>query len=302
MTATAPTVATKAMRSEERIPLSAFQQGKAAFLADRMAVAGLVVLLLVVLASIFAPWLTGYDPNSGDTNAYLVPPFSPGHIFGTDNQGRDILARILYGGQLAFPEAVIPVVVASLFGMALGLVGGFFKGVFGEVVMRALDVLFAIPMVLLAIAIAATLGSGPPTVIVSMTVVITPYVARVVATTTAQLRNAPFVDAARCAGFSRWKILRREILPHVIPAVVIYGTTNMGAMIVFAAGFGFLGLGAQPPTADWGAMIAGGMKSLASAPWISTVPGIVIVVVAVAFNYVGDGLRVALDPRLRTRR
>jgi peptide/nickel transport system permease protein len=302
MTATLPTVATQEMRSEERIPLSAFQQGKAAFLADRMAVAGLVVLLVVVLASIFAPWLTSYDPNSGDTDAYLVPPFSPGHIFGTDNQGRDILARIVYGGQLAFPEAVIPVVVASLFGMALGLVGGFFKGVFGEVVMRALDVLFAIPMVLLAIAIAATLGSGPPTVIVSMTVVITPYVARVVATTTAQLRNAPFVDAARCAGFSRWKILRREILPHVIPAVVIYGTTNMGAMIVFAAGFGFLGLGAQPPTADWGAMIAGGMKSLASAPWISTVPGIVIVVVAVAFNYVGDGLRVALDPRLRTRR
>jgi ABC-type dipeptide/oligopeptide/nickel transport system permease subunit len=132
--------------------------------------------------------------------------------------------------------------------------------------------------------------------------VITPYIARVVATTTAQLRSAPFIDAARCAGFSEWRILRREVLPHVIPAVVVYGTTNMGAMVVFAAGFGFLGLGAPPPAADWGAMISGGMKSLASAPWVSTVPGIAIVIVALAFNYLGDGLRVALDPRLRNRR
>jgi peptide/nickel transport system permease protein len=156
-------------------------------------------------------------------------------------------------------------------------------------------------MVLLAIAIATTLGSGLPTVILSMAVVITPYIARVVATTTAQIRSAPFIDAARCAGFSEWRILRREVLPHVIPAVVVYGTTNMGAMVVFAAGFGFLGLGAPPPAADWGAMISDGMKSLASAPWVSTVPGIAIVIVSLAFNYLGDGLRVALDPRLRIR-
>ena len=190
---------------------------------------------------------------------------------------------------------------AAAAGLALGLVGGFFRHSAGEVVMRALDVLFAIPMVLLAIAIAAALGNGMPTVILSMAIVITPYVARVVATTTAQQRSAPFIEAARCAGFSDWRIVRREILPHAIPAVVVYGTTNMGAMVVFAAGFGFLGLGAQPPTPDWGAMIADGMRSLESAPWVSTVPGIAIVVVSLAFNYVGDGLRVALDPRLRTR-
>jgi ABC-type dipeptide/oligopeptide/nickel transport system permease subunit len=195
----------------------------------------------------------------------------------------------------------VPVAAAAAAGLALGLIGGFFAGLFGELVMRTLDVLFAIPMVLLAIAIAATLGSGLPTVVLSMAIVITPYIARVVATTTAQQRSAPFVEAARCAGFGEWRILRREILPHVIPAVVVYGTTNMGAMVVFAAGFGFLGLGAQPPTPDWGAMIAGGMRSLASAPWVSTVPGVAIVVISLAFNYVGDGLRVALDPRLRTR-
>ncbi|MBN9509506.1 MAG: ABC transporter permease [Alphaproteobacteria bacterium] len=283
------------------VPRSARRQAADAFLRDRMAVAGLIVLVLAHAAAILAPALTRWDPTIGDEDGILVPPFSPGHVLGTDEQGRDILARILFGARLAFPEAVVPVVAAGAAGLVLGLIGGFFQRVIGEAVMRTLDVLFAIPMVLLAIAIATTLGSGLPTVILSMAIVITPYIARVVATTAAQQRSAPFVEAARCAGFSEWKILRREILPHVIPAVVVYGTTNMGAMVVFAAGFGFLGLGAQPPTPDWGAMISGGMRSLASAPWVSTVPGIAIVVISLAFNYVGDGLRVALDPRLRTR-
>ncbi len=281
-------------------PRSARLQALDAFARDRMAVLGLAVLVLAVLAALLAPLLTPYDPTIGDQNAILVPPFSPGHLLGTDDQGRDLLARILFGARLAFPEAVIPVLAASLAGLALGLVGGFSRTV-GEVVMRALDVLFAIPMVLLAIAIAAALGSGLPTVVLSMAIVITPYIARVVATTAAQLRSAPFIEAARCAGFRDWRIVHREILPHAIPAVVVYATTNMGAMVVFAAGFGFLGLGAQPPAPDWGAMIADGMRSLASAPWLSTVPGIAIVVVSLAFNYIGDGLRVALDPRLRSR-
>jgi peptide/nickel transport system permease protein len=266
-----------------------------------MAMLGLAVLVLTLMAAVFAPVIAPYDPDAGDGAAIFAPPFSPGHILGADQQGRDVLSRILIGARLAFPEAVVPVVFAALAGMFLGLIGGFFKGFAGELVMRSLDVLFAIPMVLLAIAIATTLGSGLPTVILSMAVVITPYIARVVATTTAQIRSAPFIDAARCAGFSEWRILRREVLPHVIPAVVVYGTTNMGAMVVFAAGFGFLGLGAPPPAADWGAMISDGMKSLASAPWVSTVPGIAIVIVSLAFNYLGDGLRVALDPRLRIR-
>jgi len=282
-------------------PQSATRQALAAFLRDRMAVIGLVVLLLALLAAIFAPLLSPYDPTIGDDDAILVPPLSMGHLLGTDMQGRDLLARILFGARLAFPEAIIPVAVAATAGLVLGLIGGFYHRTVGEVVMRMLDVLFAIPMVLLAIAIAAALGSGLPTVILSMAIVITPYIARVVATTTSQLRSATFVEAARVSGFSDLRILRREILTHVIPAVVVYSTTNMGAMVVFAAGFGFLGLGAQPPTPDWGAMIADGMRSLDDAPWVSTVPGVAIVIVALAFNYVGDGLRVALDPRLRTR-
>lgn len=293
--------ATTAPAVTGELPRSARRQALAAFMRDRMAVVGVVVLLLAVIVTVLAPLISPYDPTEGDDDNILVPPFSPGHILGTDTQGRDMLARILFGARLAFPEAIIPVAVAGIIGLILGMIGGYYHRTVGEAVMRVLDVLFAIPMVLLAIAIAAALGSGLPTVVLSMSIVITPYIARVVSTTTAQLRSATFVEAARVSGFGDGRILWREILPHVIPAVVVYGTTNMGAMVVFAAGFGFLGLGAQPPTPDWGAMIADGMHSLDSAPWVSTVPGIAIVIIALAFNYVGDGLRVALDPRLRTR-
>ena len=301
MSLPAPPPAAHAAAGTADAPHSARRQALAAFARDRMAIGGVLVLALALAAAALAPVLTPYDPTIGDEDAILVPPLTAGHLLGTDTQGRDIVTRILFGARLAFPEAVIPVAAAGAAGLLLGLIGGFFPRSGGELVMRALDVVFAIPMVLLAIAIAATLGSGLPTVILARAIVITPYIARVVATTAAQLRTATFVEAARCAGYGEWRILRREILPHVIPAVVVYGTTNMGAMVVFAAGFGFLGLGAEPPTPDWGAMISDGMRSLASAPWVSTVPGIAIVAISLAFNYVGDGLRVALDPRLRTR-
>lgn len=232
--------------SLELIPDSAFKQGARALLRDRMAILGLLTLLLAIFAAIAAPFLAPYDPDAGDGASILAPPFTANHWLGADEQGRDILSRILFGARLAFPEAVIPVLCAAIVGTFLGLIGGYFKGLTGELVMRSLDVVFAIPMVLLAVAIATTLGSGLPTVILSMAVVITPYIARVVATTTAQLRSAPFIDAARCAGLSERRILAQEVIPHVVPAVIVYGATNMGAMVVFAAGFGFLGLGAPP--------------------------------------------------------
>jgi len=274
-----------------RNPQSGYRQAVTAFARDRGAVAAVVLLIVVVLIAIFAPIIAPFDPNVGDPTQLLSPPLVGGHLLGTDTQGRD----------LAMIEATVPVVAAAIAGTTLGLLAGFYQGLLGGLIMRVLDVFFAIPLVLLGIAIAAALGSGPPTVILSMAIVITPYIARVVYTATAQLKHSLFVQTARSSGSSELEILREEILPHVIPSVIVYGTTNMGAMIVFAAGFGFLGLGAQPPTADWGAMIAAGVTTLASAPWVSTFPGLVIVAVALAFNYVGDGLRIALDPRLRTR-
>ena len=282
-------------------PASGLRQALAGFAHDRVAVVAVVVVAIVALIAVIAPIVVPFDPIVGDQTNLLSPPLVGGHLLGTDSQGRDLLSRLMFGTRLAIIEATVPVIVAAAAGTVLGLLAGFYQGVLGGVIMRVLDVFFAIPLVLLGIAIAAALGSGPPTVILSMAVVITPYIARVVYTTTAQVRHAPFVQAARSSGSGELEILREEILPHVVPSVLVYGTTNMGAMIVFAAGFGFLGLGAQPPTPDWGAMIASGMTTLASAPWVSTFPGLVIVFVALAFNYIGDGLRIALDPRLRGR-
>ena len=296
MIAAAPRVELPAPR-----PTSALRQAANAFARDRAAVAAIVVLLAVAFIAIAAPLIAPFDPDVGDGTQLLGPPLSGGHLLGTDDQGRDLLTRLIFGTRLAILEATIPVVMAALAGTTLGLLAAFYGGLIGELVMRVLDIFFAIPLVLLGIAIAAALGSGPPTVILSMAVVITPYIARVVYTAAAQLKHSLYVEAARSSGSGELEILREEILPHVVPSVLVYGTTNMGAMIVFAAGFGFLGLGAQPPTADWGAMIAFGMTTLASAPWVSTFPGLVIVIVALSFNYVGDGLRIALDPRLRTR-
>lgn len=293
--------ATAAPLADDGKPASQFRQALAGFRRDRAAVAGAVILVLVVLAAVLAPLIAPYSPTSGDQSAVLAPPLTGGHLLGTDDQGRDILARIIYGSRLALPEAIIPVLAASVAGTLLGLAAGFYGRWLGETIMRVLDIFFAVPMVLLGVAIAAALGTGAPTVIISMAIVITPYIGRVAYTSTTQLRNALFVDAARCAGARQRRILGGEILPHVVPTVLVYATTNMGAMVVFAAGFGFLGLGAQPPTPDWGAMIAEG-SSVPSAPWLAAAPGIVIIVVAVAFNYLGDGLRIAMDPRLRTRR
>jgi peptide/nickel transport system permease protein len=282
-------------------PATALRQAVAGFARDRGAVLALAILVVIALVALLAPLIAPFDPNVGDPLNTLASPLTAGHLLGTDDQGRDILSRIVYGARLAIPEATFPVVAAAVLGTALGLLAGFYQGIGGGLVMRVLDVFFAVPLVLLGIAVAAVLGSGPPTVILSMAIVITPYIARVVYTTTAQLKHALFVEAARASGSGELKILVQEILPHAVPTVIVYGTINMGAMIVFAAGFGFLGLGAQPPASDWGAMIAYGMSNLGSSPWVSTVPGLVIVVASLAFNYVGDGLRIALDPRLRTR-
>lgn len=296
MTATAATV-----ERRPRGPASGRTQAIAAFRRDRAAVVAVFILAVVALIALLAPILAPFPPDSGAQTELLTPPFTGGHLLGTDDQGRDLLSRLMFGTRLAILEATIPVVMAAVAGTTLGLLAAFYGGLIGELVMRVLDIFFAIPLVLLGIAIAAALGSGPPTVILSMAIVITPYIARVVYTAAEPLKHSAFVEAARGSGSGELEILTEEILPHVIPSVLVYGTTNMGAMIVFAAGFGFLGLGAQPPTADWGAMIAFGMTTLASAPWVSTFPGLVIVVVALAFNYVGDGLRIALDPRLRSR-
>ena len=270
---------------------------------DRLALAGTVIVLLTILVTIAAPLISPFDPNEADRAVgRLAPPLTPGHLFGTDGQGRDILSRLIWGGRISLPVAAIPIIVSSVLGLVLGLLAGWILGPASAVIMRSLDVIFAFPGVLLAVAVAAILGPGMMNAMLAMSIVVLPYVARIVYVETVRLRDSTFVEAARVCGMGTFGILAREILPNVLSPVIVYGTTSLGALVVFAAGLSFLGVGVQPPTADWGIMASNGRDVLVSAPWVSLIPGVVIVVVAVALNFMGDGLRDALDPRLRSRR
>jgi peptide/nickel transport system permease protein len=270
---------------------------------DYLALGGTVVTVLVVIITILAPWISPYDPNDADYDiGRLAPLFAPGHLLGTDGQARDILSRLIWGGRVSLPIAALPILLSSVFGLFLGLIAGWYSGILSAVIMRTLDVIFAFPAVLLAVAIAAILGSGMANASLSMAIVLLPYVARIVYVDTIRLRGSTFIEAARISGMRPVGIILREVVPNVLSPIIVYGTTALGGMVVFAAGLSFLGVGVQPPAADWGIMASDGRDVLLSAPWVSLIPGATIVVVAVALNFLGDGLRDALDPRLRARR
>ena len=280
-----------------------FMLALAAMSRDRLALAGTIILLIVILVTILAPWISPYSPTEAHRDVgRLAPPLTAGHLLGTDGQSRDVLSRLIWGGRVSLPVAAVPILLSSIFGLILGLLASQMGGWMGAVIMRFFDVLFAFPGVMLAIAVAATLGSGMMNCMIAMTIVITPYVGRLVYTEAVRLRRSEFVDAARIAGVGLWGIVWREILPNILSPVIVYGTTSLGGMVVFAAGLSFLGVGVQPPTADWGIMAADGRVVLRNAPWVSLIPGLMIVIVAVACNFAGDGLRDALDPKQRRQR
>lgn len=267
------------------------------FTRDRGALVATLFLLAVTVAVILAPVLSAYTAAEADNLARYAPMGTPGHLLGTDQQGRDMLARLLYGGRVSLIVGVVPTIVAGMIGLALGMLAGFFRGIADQIIMRCLDVIFAFPMVLLAIAIAGAMRPGVLTEVIAITVVLIPYFARLARTATDGVLPMPFIEAARAAGGSSLTILMRYVLPNVFSPVVVYATTLMGLMIVVGSGLSFLGLGVQPPTADWGAMVAEGRVVLRKAPHVTVLPGILILVVSLAFNFVGDGIRDALDPR-----
>ena len=270
-----------------------------AFSRDRLAVGAATLIGLVCLVSALAPVLSPYDPTVGDNSLRLSPIGTPGHVLGLDGQGRDILSRLLWGGQVSLVIALLPVGVASLISVVLGLVAGFFGGKVDMIIMRILDVFFAFPAVLLAVAIAGVLGPGMLNVMLSITIVLIPYISRVAYMATVTVKNELFVDQARVSGARPRQILFHHILPNTLSPVIVYGSTLVGIMIVLGAGLSFLGLGITPPRPDWGIMCADGRNFLLVAPHVSAVPGIMLILVAMSFNIVGDGLRDALDPKLR---
>ncbi len=272
-----------------------------AFLRDHAAVAAAAVLLIVAALAVFAPWTGAGDPYEANNALRNAPPGAGGHLLGTDQQGRDMLARLFWGGRVSLAVGVVPTLFASMIGLALGMLAGFARGIADQIIMRTLDVLFAFPMVLLAIAVAGVLTPGIVTEIVSITIVLIPYVGRLARTATLGVTSMPYIEAARAAGATQSAIVLRYVLPNVFSPIVVYATTLMGLMIVVGSGLSFLGLGVQPPVADWGAMVSDGRIVLRRAPHVTLLPGVVILAVSLAFNFLGDGLRDALDPRTARR-
>ena len=268
-----------------------------AFANDRAAVVSLFLLLIVTLAALFAPYISPHDPFEAVNTMRNAAPSSEGFLLGADSNGRDILSRLIWGGRTSLLVGVAPTFLAMAISLILGLAAGYLGGWVDQAIMRTLDVLFAFPLVLLAIAIAGVLRPGVGTEIIAITVVLVPYISRIVRTSTIQVTAQPYIEAALAGGAGPWAIVLRYVLPNMISPVIVYTTTLVGLMIVVGSGLSFLGLGVQPPAADWGAMVSDGRVVLKKAPHVTVFPGLLIVVVALAFNFVGDGLRDALDPK-----
>lgn len=267
------------------------------YVSDHLAVVGLAIIVVVTLAAIFAPWVAPFDPDYQWEGLRRLPPGTDGHLLGTDEVGRDILSRLIYGGRLSLFVSVTPTIIAAIIALGLGLVAGYASGELDGFIMRVLDVFFAFPVVLLAILIAGVMGPGPRNQIIAIVFILVPYMARVVRTQVVSLKNQEFIEAARATGAGPGEIILHELLPNAIGPLIVYAMVLVGFMILVAAGLSFFGLGASPPTADWGVMVNSGKGTITTTPHVVLMPSILIVLVALAFNFVGDGLRNVLDPR-----
>jgi len=266
-----------------------------------LAVAAALALVAAVLAAVLAPVLPLIDPDTVDTPNRLRPPGSPGHALGTDEFGRDLLARLVWGARVSLLAGVATAAASMLVGVVLGVVGGFYTGWVEAIVMRLTDILMAFPYILLAIAIVGGLGPGLRNAMLAIAIVGFPIYTRLVRSIVLSLREREFVEAARALGAGDPVILGRHILPHLLSPVIVAFSLDVGFKILATAGLSFLGLGTQPPTADWGSMLATGRQFVILSPHVALLPGLAIFVVVLALNMVGDALRDLLDPRTAVR-
>ena len=275
-----------------------------AFLAllsrNRLALGGGVVLLLVSLLALVTPLLPLADPDVTDTANRFQPPFSEGALLGTDHLGRDLLSRLLWGTRLSLAVGFAAAIIAATIGAAIGIIAGFYGGRTDNIIMRGVDMLMAFPYILLALAIVAALGPGLFNALIAVAAVNVPFFARNIRGITVSIANKEFVDAARLAGLSNTQIILSEILPNVIPVIIIAMSTTIGWMILETAGLSFLGLGSQPPQADLGSMLGEARSAIITNPHTSIIPGVMILVIVMSINLLGDGIRDALDPRLKS--
>ena len=260
--------------------------------------AGLFVLILILLA-IVAPWIAPFDAENYFDYDRLNDGPSPLHWFGVDSLGRDIFSRVLLGTRISLAAGVLAVLIGALIGTVLGLLAGYYEGWWDRIIMRICDVLFAFPGILLAIAVVAVMGSGMANVIIAVAVFSVPAFARLVRGNTLVLKHQTFVESARSIGASDMTILFSHILPGTVSSIVVYFTMRIGTSIISAASLSFLGLGAQPPTPEWGAMLNEARADMVIAPHVALFPSLAIFLTVLAFNLLGDGLRDALDPKIK---
>ena len=278
-------------------PLEKIKAGWCRFARNRAAVAGLVILCVFATVAVAAPLATTYDPEQTHLDQKLLPP-TAAHWLGTDHLGRDILARLAYGGRLSLLIGFAAVGVGLTIGVPLGTLCGYYGGWLDLVIQRIIDVFLSLPGFLLALSLVAVLGVGITNVILAVGLGVVPAFARLTRASTLSIRQRPYVDAARTAGARGPSIIMRHVLPNALPPVVVQATLGLGATLLTAAGLGFLGLGVQQPTPEWGAMLGEGRSYIFSNPNLATFPGLAIFLTVLAFNLAGDGLRDALDPVL----
>ncbi|MCJ9749976.1 ABC transporter permease [Neorhizobium sp. BETTINA12A] len=276
--------------------LQQFYQGWLKFREHPLGVVGLVVILILIFTAAGAPLLTQYDPIAQNMAIRLSPP-SWDHILGTDNFGRDVFARIIYGARTTLDIIILVTIIVAPIGLLIGTCSGYFGGIVDEVLMRITDIFLSFPGLVLALGFAAALGPGITNAIIAISLTAWPPIARLARAETLSLRQMDYIAAVRLQGASSAAVITRHILPMCVPSVIVRVTLNMAGIILTAAGLGFLGLGAQPPWPEWGAMAATGREFMLDSPWVIAAPGIAIAVVSLAFNLVGDALRDVLDPR-----
>lgn len=266
------------------------------FCEHPLGLVGLAVIVLLIVVAICAPLLTSYDPIAQNMANRLAPP-SWEHLLGTDQFGRDVYSRIVYGARTTLYIIILVAVIVAPIGLLIGTCSGYFGGWVDEVLMRITDVFLSFPGLVLALGFAAALGPGITNAIIAISLTAWPPIARLARAETLSLRKADFIAAIRLQGASAWSIISRHILPMCVPSVIVRVTLNMASVILTAAGLGFLGLGAVPPSPEWGAMASSGREFMIESPWVIAAPGIAIALVSLAFNLFGDALRDVLDAR-----
>jgi len=275
-----------------------FKITKQLFMANPLGKAGLIIIIILFLMAILAPIISPYDPNYPDTANRLAPP-NKKHLFGTDQLGRDILSRVIWGARISLSIALLAVIVTSIIGVTIGLISGYYGGKVDTILMRITDMFMAFPRLVLALAFAAALGPGIYNTIIAISLVYWSFYARLARGVTLQIRNEQYIEAAKAIGASNTRIMFRHVLPMILSPILVQATLDMGGTILLAAGLGFLGLGVQPPTPEWGVMVAEGRRFITNEWWVSTFPGLFILIATMGFNLMGDTLRDVMDVRAR---